>query len=116
MAIRCDITLRERATEEELRALGAALWGWCARRSGAAGLYQRLDNQVLADLIGGRFPSPLQTPPQAESVTRFSVRDAVSRDPAEALVILRRDIPAAAVEDLVVAGTSWNLPALLPRR
>jgi hypothetical protein len=43
-----------RATLDELRALGAALWGWCSRAAGDTGMYRCIDNQALADLIAGR--------------------------------------------------------------
>ncbi len=56
MSINCEVVLRWEATPEQNRALGAALWGWCNRTAGNAGIYPYLDNQPLADLLAGRFP------------------------------------------------------------
>jgi hypothetical protein len=110
MSIRCDITLRWGATPDQLQALGGALWRWCVGTRGDTSIYQYLDNQVLADLRDGRHPVAAQTPRQAESGVRFSIRDEASRDRQATLTSLRRQIPAAGVEDIVVDGKSWNLP------
>lgn len=109
MSIHCDVTLRWGATPGQLRALGAALWRWSIRGSAGTGMYQHLDDQVLADLIDGQFPAIMQTPPQAESAIQFSIRDEVSQDPEATLASLRRAIPAEGVEDIVVGGISWHL-------
>jgi hypothetical protein len=107
MSMRCDVTLRWGATPHELRALGAALWRWCTRAVGGAGIYPYLDSEVLADLMDGKHPAPSQTPQQAESGVRFSIQDESSEDREAVITSLRRWIPAAGVEDIVVGGKSW---------
>jgi hypothetical protein len=109
MSISCDVILRWGATPEQLRALGTALWRWCTRAAGDTGIYQFLNNQALADLIAGRFPAPGQPPRQVERRgVYFRVRDEASQDPQATIDSLRREIPAAGVEDIVVAGGGWG--------
>jgi hypothetical protein len=111
MSINCDVILRGNATPEQLTAVGSALWRWCNREAGGAGIYQYLDSQPLADLIAGRHPAPDQAPRQAgRQGIRFKVRDAGSEGLRTMIDGLRREIPAGGVEDIVVAGTSWNPP------
>ena len=109
MSILCDVTLRWSATPEQLRALGAALWRWSTGALGNTSIYQYLDNQVLADLMDGKHPVSTQTPRQAESGVHLSIRDEASADRQATLTRLRRQLPAAGVEDIVVAGKSWKL-------
>ncbi len=110
MSTTCDVILPWGATPEQLTALGAALWRWCNRAGGNAGIYQSLDNQALADLIAGRLQASSRTPRRAEGRgVSFRVRDEASPDRQATLDSLRREIPAAGVEDIVVDGTSWNL-------
>jgi hypothetical protein len=109
MSINCDIILHWSATPEQLTALGAALWRWCSRAAGAAGIYQHLDNQALADLIAGKLPASNQGERRG---IHYRVRDEASRDRRATIDGLRREIPAEGVkgvEDIVVAGKSWNL-------
>jgi hypothetical protein len=84
------------------------LWRWCTRAVGDTGIYQYLDNEVLADLMDGKHPGSSQTPRQAESGIRFSIRDEASGDRQATITSLRRWIPAAGVEDIVVGGKSWT--------
>ena len=58
MSIKCDLILQWSATPEQLTALGAAMWRWCNRAAGNTGIYQYLDNQVLADLLFQVIRSP----------------------------------------------------------
>ena len=111
MSINCDIILQWSATPEQLTALGAALWRWCIRAAGNTGIYQYLDNQALADLIAGKFPSSSgQTPRQPERRgVHVRVRDEASSDRRATLDSLRRELPAQGVEDIVVDGKSWTL-------
>jgi hypothetical protein len=111
MAIICDVILRWDATPDQLRDLGTALWRWCTQARGDAGIYQYLDSQVLADLIEGKHPVSAQTPQQAERGLRFGIRDEASHDHQATLRSLRRELPAAGVEDILAGGTSWNLAA-----
>ena len=56
MPTNCEVILQWGATPEQLTALGAALWRWCNRAAANATIYQRLDNQALADLVAGKLP------------------------------------------------------------
>jgi len=109
MSINCDVIVQWSATRAQLTALGAALWGWCNRAAGNTGSYQYLDNQGLADLIGGKLPASSQTswPIDLRGV-RLTVRDEASHDRQQTIASLRRDVPAAGVADIVVDGVSWS--------
>ena len=110
MSINCDVILQWGATPEHLAALGAALWPWCNYAAGDSGIYQYLDNQALADLIAGKLPVSSRTPRQADRRgIHFRVRDEASRDRQASVESLRRAIPAAGVEDIMVDGTSWKV-------
>jgi hypothetical protein len=110
MAINCDVIVQWRATPEQLRALGAALWRWGTRAAGDA-VYHYVNNQALADLIAGTLPASRQTPWQFDPRgVHFRVWDEASQDRQATLASLRREIPAQGVEDIVVDGTSWNFP------
>ena len=63
MSIHCDVILQWDASPQQLTAVGAALWRWCNRAPEASGIYQCLDNQILADLIAGKLPPPGQALP-----------------------------------------------------
>jgi hypothetical protein len=109
MSIDCDVILRWSATPEQLTALGTALWRWCSRAAGNTGLYQYLDNQPLADLIAGKLPTSGQTPRQTgRQGIHVRFQDETSHDRQAAIDSLRREIPAKAVEDIVVEGRSWK--------
>ena len=111
MAIHCDVILSWGATPAQLTALGAALWRWCTWGAGNAGIYQFLDNQGLADLIAGKLPTSSRTPRLAEQRgVRFGVQDKVSSDRQASIDSLRQAMPTAGIEDILVGGTSWNLP------
>jgi hypothetical protein len=109
MPINCDVILRWDATPEQLKVLGTALWSWCTGALGEAGIYQYLDNQVLADLLEGKHPVLTTMTGWAGTGLRFGVRDEASSDRQATVNSLRRGIPSAGVEDIVVAGKSWNL-------
>ncbi len=98
MSISCDLVLQWGATPEQLRELGSALWRWCQRLTGNAGIYQFVDSQPLADLIAGRFPAS----------GRLWFRDESSADRQATIDSLRREIPGRAVANLVVDGKSWS--------
>lgn len=108
MVIRCDVSLRWSATPAELRALGAALWGWCNRAAGGAGIYQYLDSQALADLVAGKLPAASQSPGKTEQGVHFWFQDHISKERQVAIDRLRREIPAAGVADILVEGRSWQ--------
>src|SRR5205807_9358993 len=98
MPAKCDVIVGWEATPEQLTALGTALCRWCVRGAGDRGIYEYLDNQVLADLIAGRFPSACQAPQPADRRgTHFRVWDRESNDCRAAIETLRREIPAAGV-------------------
>ena len=108
MPVNCDVILQWGATPAELKALGAAFWRWGDRKAGGASVYQCLDSQALADLIAGQFPLSSQPPwPADRRGVHFWVRDEASRDRQETIDRLRRDIPPAGVEDILVDGASW---------
>ncbi len=110
MSVNCDVILRWSATPGQLRAVGSALWLWCNRTAGNAGIYQYLDSQALADLIAGRLPGANETPRQDDGRgAHFRVRDEASQNRQESIDRLRRELPAEGVEDVVVDGVSWNL-------
>jgi hypothetical protein len=112
MSMNCDIVLKWSATPAQLRAVGDAFWRWCNRTEGNTGIYQRLDNQALADLIAGKFPLSLQAPwPIERRGFHVRVRDEASHDPHATLDSLRRAIPAEGVVDIVVDDVSWDLVA-----
>jgi hypothetical protein len=109
MAVPCDLILKWDATPAQLAALGGALWRWCSRTAGDAGIYQYLDNQALADLIAGRLPVARQTPrPADRRGVHLKVRDEASQDRQATIDSLRREVPTDAVEDVVVEGASWD--------
>lgn len=106
MSINCDVIVQWAATPEQLTALGVALWSWCIRAAGDAGIYQYLDDQSLTDLIAGTLPRNRRSERRG---VHFSVRDETSPDRRATIDSLRREIPAGAVEDIVVDGVSWNV-------
>jgi hypothetical protein len=109
MSMKCDIFLKWSATPAQLRAVGDAFWLWCNRAEGNTGIYKRLDNQALADLIAGRFPTSLQAPwPIERRGVRVRVWDEAAHDPHATLDSLRRTIPSEGIEDLVVDDVSWD--------
>jgi hypothetical protein len=106
MAINCDVIVRWGATPEQLRTLGTALWRWCTRAVGGAGIYQYLNDQALADLIAGKLP--VASPAERRGVL-FRVRDEASQDRQATIDRLRREMPAEGVEDILVDRISWNV-------
>jgi hypothetical protein len=98
MTIHCDVFLRDSATPAQLTAVGGAFWRWCTATAGN-GVYPFLDNQTLADLIAGELPN---------SGVHFRVRDEVSQNRQATIESLRREIPVAALADIVVDGMSWT--------
>jgi hypothetical protein len=110
MSIACDVIIPWGATPEQLTAVGAALWRWCNRAAGPAGLYGYLDDQALADLIAGGHPGTSRAPCPADGRgVHVLLRDETSRHRREAIDSLRRDVPLRLVEDVLVAGKSWDL-------
>src|SRR5271166_1277593 len=109
MSMNCDIILQWSATPQQLTALRAALWCWC-NAAGAAGVYQNLDNQALADLIVGKLPDSSQTAWRGDPRgVHFCLQRGASYDRQATIGSLRREIPAEGIEDIVVDGKSWNL-------
>ena len=109
MSVGCELILHWDATPEQQRAVGGALWGWCSRTAGDAGIYQYLDNQGLADLLAGRLPAPgpLARNGGLPSVS-FLARGDPARDRQEMLASLRRALPGAGLADVRVDGRSWR--------
>jgi hypothetical protein len=99
MPSNCDIILQQSATPDQLAALGTALWHWCSRTAGDSGVYQYLDNQGLADMIAGKFPALSH---DARGRPHFRAWDRESPDRQAAIDKLRREIPSAGVDDVVV--------------
>jgi hypothetical protein len=111
MPVTCDVILQPNATPTQLRAVGAALWRWCIRTSGQAGIHRYLDNQVLADLIAGRHPTPNQALGRDDRrEAHFRARDEMSEDRQSAVVGLRKEMPGEGIVDVLVDGTSWHRP------
>lgn len=110
MSMNCEIILQWRATSAQLTALGAALWRWCNRAAGTAGIYHHLDNQALADLIAGKLPVSSQTAWRADPRgVHFWFQGEASHDRQATIRNLRHEISTEGVEDIVVDGKSWNL-------
>jgi hypothetical protein len=105
MSNNCDVIVKWDATPEQLRALGAALWRWCTRAAGNVAIYRYLDNQALADLIAGKLTASSQANHQG---VHFRIRGDASLDRKATINGLRRELPAGAVADILVDGTSWN--------
>ena len=109
ISIPCDFIVNWEATPEQFASLGSALWRWCNHTEGNTGIYQYLDNQALADLIAGKLPVSSQPPREPDRWgVHFRVRDEVSQDRQATVDGLRRELPAGAIKDVVVDGTSWN--------
>jgi hypothetical protein len=105
----CDVILRWDARPEQLRALGTALWGWCNGVSGSGGVSRQLDNQALADMIAGRLPASRPMPGLGElRRVRFRIQEESFQGRQAAIDGLRRAMPAAAVEDVLLNGASWD--------
>jgi len=110
MSLRCQVVLKGSASPEQLSTLGGALWGWCNRAAGESAIYQYVDNQLLADLIAGKFPvSSSQSGVADHRGLCFRVRGQASQDFRPTVDSLRRALPGQAVEDIVIDGVSWNL-------
>jgi hypothetical protein len=110
MPVNCDIILRWAATPSQLAAVGTALWHWCVRATGDAGIYRQLDSQALADLMEGKFPASCQTPRRCDlRGVHFRFQGEASQGRQATIAGLRRDLPAEGVEDVVVGGRSWNV-------
>jgi hypothetical protein len=110
----CEIILRWEATPAELTGVGLALWRWCLDQSAEGGTYPYLNNQTLSDLIAGRFPSIDRFQKQSDTGQpgfHFHVHDEASSDLMATIESMRRAIPRAAIEDIVVAGKSWRTAA-----
>ena len=107
MSFNCDIIIEWKATPGELTALGNALWGWCSRSAGHAGIYGLLNNQALADLITGKLPNADDQRPDLRGV-HFRIGDYASRNIREAIESLRQELPTEGVGDILVDGISWS--------
>ena len=78
--------------------------------AGERAAFQCVDNQVLADLVAGKFPLSSQRSREAGHLSlHFNVRGNTSHDFRPTINSLRRDLPVMAIEDLVIDGVSWNL-------
>ena len=86
---------------------GAALWAWCRRNAGGAGICQYLDNQPLADLLAGRWPHAEPLVGEA-GLPRVSVRvpGETAHDRDALLESLRRTLPDEGIADLRINGRS----------
>ncbi|MFL5342437.1 MAG: hypothetical protein ACJ8F7_20015, partial [Gemmataceae bacterium] len=102
MSINCEVILNDHATAGQLATLGSALWRWCGRAVGETGIYPRLDNQVLADLIAGKKPPSGQTPRQSDHQVdgiHFRMQDAGSHDRQATIDRLRSELPQDGIRD-----------------
>lgn len=109
MSMTCEVFLKWEATPQQHRVLGSALWLWCCRDAGNAGICQYLDSQPLADLLAGIAP---RASPSAAGLglpyVPFLVSGESSRDRETVLESLRQALPAVAVADIRVEGISWH--------
>jgi hypothetical protein len=101
----CDVLLKGTATSDQLQLLGAALWRLAHPVNELTGMYQLVDNQALADLIGGRFP-PLSQ--RGLGNVHVVVPATVSHDRERIIDSLLKAIPVQGVERILVDGMSWN--------
>jgi hypothetical protein len=109
MAIDCAITLRWDLRPDQLRALGSALWTWCLHAAGGGSIYQYLDNQALADLVDGRFPSSEGKVGNARlPYIFFTVPEDPARDRYATCESLRLAFSSEGIADLRIGGTSWR--------
>jgi len=109
MSVIYDVILRPDATPSQLRAVGAALWRWCIRTAGEGSIYRYLDNQALADLMSGRYPTPIE--PASRRGSHFRARDELSRVRQTAVDGLRGEMPEEGILDVLVDGISWHRPS-----
>jgi hypothetical protein len=107
MSINCDVILKWSATPAQLTALGTALWRWCSLVTNAT-VFQFHDNQILADLMAGKFPASAQTERRG---AHLRVRDETSPNRQATIESLRRELPSEGVEDVLIDGKSWALIA-----
>jgi len=105
MPVHCEVILRWDATPEQLSALGAALWRWCAGAAGDGCFYQYLDDQPLADLVAGTLPRSSRSDRRG---VHFRVQDEASPSRRATIDRLRREMPVLGVADILVVGVSWN--------
>lgn len=106
----CDVVLKGNATSAELKLLGSALWRLARPVDGATGMYQLLDNQALADLIDGQFPSSSQC---GAGDVHVVIPDNISLDREATIDGLLKGVPAQGVEHLLVDGVfaqGWPRP------
>jgi hypothetical protein len=68
-------------------------------------MYQLIDNQALADLIGGRFPSLSES---GTNDVHLVIPDGISLERGEIRNRFLRAIPTDGVERTLVDGASWN--------
>jgi hypothetical protein len=116
MSINCSITLRWDSTPAQQRALGVALWHWCNRASGNAGMYPYLDNQALADLLAGQLPASEAAAWNAGLPrVQFAVPGDPDRDGLATLESLRRAMPDEGVAEVWVEGISGRLAVAASR-
>lgn len=109
MSINCEIVVRDRATADELRALGRALWSWYSRSWGDAVLCQTVDNQGLADLLGGNLPALRRTPRFAgRRYVHLRVPDEAAAGAQATVDRLRQELGAERVEEIWVDGNRWE--------
>jgi hypothetical protein len=109
MAIDCEVILRWDVTPPQRRALGNALWDWCARAATGGSIYQYLDNQALADLVAGRLPasSALARDDHLPYVF-FTVPGEPARDRVAILSCLKLAISSEGIADVRIGGMSWR--------
>jgi hypothetical protein len=111
MAIDCAITLRWDLRPDQLRELGSALWTWCRHAAGSGSIYRYLDNQALADLVDGRFPSSRQRVRDARlPYIFFTVPDDPAQNLQSTCESLRRAISNEGIASVRIGGISWRTP------
>jgi hypothetical protein len=91
------------------------LWTWCSNAAGGGSIYQYLDNQALADLVDGRFPSSVGSVGNARlPYIFFTVPDDPARDRDATCESLRRAISNEGIADLRIGGVSWCSAGVRP--
>jgi|SRR5208283_5217815 len=116
MPIHCEILPRPDASPEQLQALGQAIQRWYHQEVKDEGTTRRIDNQALEDLLAGQMPQPVSfealtasTEAQAKKhAVPIMVRGGPAYDRQAIIRSLRRAIPSELVEDVLVAGRSWQ--------
>jgi len=119
MPIRCEIIPREDATPDQLRQLASAILRWYNQEVRGEGATRRIDQHGLTSLQAGKLPDALALgavagpdepdPELDRHAVAIVVRGGPAYDRKAVIASFRRDLSPELVQDVLVAGRSWNL-------